>query len=108
MKTEQNKEWKCKRCGHCCKFIIVPVAEDIDIETGAYLEAHGIAIDDKKLIIPAVCRYLDVQNGSPIIYRCKIHGDKFSNCRLGAREECEAAKKAWELLEEMRKEDGKR
>jgi Fe-S-cluster containining protein len=102
MKTEENKEWKCKRCGICCKHLIIPVAEDIDIETGAYLEAHGIAIDGRKLIIPAVCRYLDVQNGTPVIYRCKIHDNKFANCKLGGEKECIQAQKSWKLLEEIK------
>lgn len=102
---KKEKEWKCERCGKCCKFIVIPVQEPVDMETESYLEAHGIAVDGPhkehhgvNLIIPAVCKYLDVQNGTPVIYRCKIHTDKFANCRLGGEKECREAQKAWLLL----------
>lgn len=94
----KKEEWKCKRCGKCCKFIIIPVQEPIGMETEEYLVAHGIVYDGEKIIIPAVCQYLDVQNGSPVIYRCKIHNDKFANCRLGGEKECCEAKHAYALL----------
>jgi Fe-S-cluster containining protein len=97
-KNNERISWKCERCGKCCKFIIIPIMEPVDMETEAYLEAHGIVYDGKKLIIPAVCQYLDVQNGTPVIYRCKIHETKFANCRLGGEKECKEAKKAWSLL----------
>jgi Fe-S-cluster containining protein len=95
---EKEMVWECKRCGKCCKFIVIPVMDPVDLETEAYLEAHGIVYDGKKLIIPAVCRYLDVQNGKHVIYRCKIHNDKFANCRLGGEKECKEAQEAWSLL----------
>ena len=84
--------WKCKRCGKCCRFIVIPVTKSIDMETEAYLMAHGIAYDGEKIIIPAMCQYLGEDN------LCKIHGDKFANCRLGGEKECEEAQKAWSLL----------
>lgn len=94
--------WKCKRCGKCCKFIVIPVAEPIDLDTEAYLEAHGIAYDGKKVIIPAICKYLkkgDLRgNLGAGEYYCAIHEDKFSNCRLGGKKECQEAQKAWSLL----------
>jgi Fe-S-cluster containining protein len=107
MKKEKERiRWKCKRCGKCCKFIVVPVKEPVDMETEAYLEAHGIIYTvsmtsngfEGKIIIPAVCKYLDVQNGTPVIYRCKIHETKFANCRLAGKKECKEAQKAWSLL----------
>ena len=84
--------WKCKRCGKCCKFITIPVRDPVNMETEAYLLAHGIAYDGEKVIIPAVCQYLDEYN------LCKIHSDKFANCRLAGKKECKEARKAWELL----------
>lgn len=108
MKKEKEEEWECKRCGICCRFIIIPVAESLDLETEAYLMAHGIAHDGKKLIIPAVCQYLSLEyrkegeNG--FIYKCNIHSDKFANCRLGGEKECKDAKKAWSLLVETNKD----
>lgn len=85
-------EWKCRRCGDCCRFIIIPVKELIDLDTEAYLEAHGIIYDEGKLIIPAVCQYLGEDN------LCKIHGDKFANCRLAGEKECKACKEAYKCL----------
>jgi hypothetical protein len=108
-RSEAGK-WECERCGVCCRFIIIPVAEPMNIETEAYLEAHGIAYDVSmtsdgfkgRLIIPAICKYLEVVNDTPIHYKCTIHTDKFVNCRLGGEKECEDAKKAYALLEEIR------
>jgi hypothetical protein len=68
------------------------------METQAYLDAHGIVCDGKKLIIPAVCEHLTVQNGTPVVYRCQIHSNKFANCRLGGKKECNEAKRCWALL----------
>jgi len=74
--------------------------EPVDLETEAYLEAHGIIYDGKKLIIPAVCQYLKGKSNSnnKIEYTCTIHNDKFVNCRLGGAKECKEARKAWYLL----------
>jgi Fe-S-cluster containining protein len=96
----KKKEWKCKRCGKCCKFIVIPVMDPIDIETEGYLEAHGIAYDGKKIIIPAVCKYLKKGDlrGMTGEYYCTIHNDKFACCRLGGKKECKEAQKAWALL----------
>ena len=93
--------WECKRCGICCRFIVIPVMEPVDLETEAYLEAHGIIYDGKKLIIPAVCQYLKGKlnpKNNKIEYTCTIHNDKFVNCRLGGEKECKDAKEAWALL----------
>jgi len=97
---EEWSKWKCKRCGKCCRFIVIPVAEPIDLETEAYLLAHGIAYDGEKVIIPAVCQYLKgkLNEEQKIEYTCIIHDDKFSNCRLGGEKECKEAQKAWFLL----------
>ena len=62
------------------------------MDTEAYLMAHKIAYDGERVIVPAVCQYLGKDN------LCKIHGDKFANCRLAAEKECKMAKAAWELL----------
>ena len=94
--------WECKRCGKCCKFIVIPVKDPIDLETAAYLDAHGIVYDGQKLIIPAKCKYLKpVKDGcweTTKNYVCTIHNDKFANCRLGGEKECKEAQKAWALL----------
>ena len=97
--------WKCERCGICCRFIIIPVQKEIDLDTEAYLEAHGIIYEDGKIIIPAVCQYLKGRlkgkgkgQKPKIVYECTIHNDKFVNCRLGGEKECKEAKKAWALL----------
>ena len=71
---------------------MIPVGEAVDMETEAYLMAHGITYDGEKIIIPAVCMYLSKDN------RCLIHDDKFANCRLAGRKECKEAQKAWSLL----------
>lgn len=95
-----KEEWKCKRCGKCCKFIVIPVRDEIDMETESYLLAHGIAYDGKKLIIPAVCQYLkkgDLRDKHGEYY-CSIHSEKFGNCRLGGEKECREARKAYSLL----------
>ena len=107
-RKQGSKEWKCDRCGKCCKFIIIPVQTPIDIETEAYLEAHGIIYDVSltsdsykgKIIVPAVCKYLKSGDlrGAKGEYYCSIHNAKFTNCRLGGKEECEEAQKAWSLL----------
>jgi hypothetical protein len=97
-----KKEWQCERCGKCCKFIVIPIMDPVDMETEAYLNAHGIIYDGKKLIIPAVCQYLNIrwrkQNGRGFVYECLIHNDKFANCRLSGKKECEETQKAWSLL----------
>ena len=92
--------WKCERCGKCCKFIVIPVRDPIDMETGCYLQAHGIEYDGEKLIVPAVCQYLKKGDlrGDKGEYYCAIHGSKFANCRLGGEKECKEAQKAWDLL----------
>ena len=93
--------WKCKRCGRCCKFIIIPIMDPVDLETEAYLEAHGIIYDGKKIIIPAICQYLKMKymgEDGNFVYECMIHNDKFVNCRLGGEKECKEAQKAWLLL----------
>jgi Fe-S-cluster containining protein len=90
--------WRCKQCGKCCRFIVIPVAEPIDLDTEAYLEAHGIKYDGKKVIIPAVCQYLQPPTREGTKYKCMIHNDKFANCRLSGKKECEEAQKAWSLL----------
>ena len=89
--------WECKRCGKCCKFIVIPIMDPIDLDTEAYLKAHGIVYKDKKLYIPARCRFLIKVRGKTI-YRCKIHQLKYANCRLSGEKECKMAKAAWELL----------
>jgi len=85
-------DWYCTRCGKCCKFIMIPVGEPVDLDTEAYLVAHGIVYDGGSIIIPARCQYLSSAN------RCTIHDDKFSNCRLAGEKECKEAQKAWSLL----------
>ena len=92
--------WKCKRCGKCCKFIVIPVQDPINAETEFYLDAHGIACDGKKIIIPAICQYLKKGDlrGDEGEYYCTIHEDNFSNCRLGGEKECKDAQKAWLML----------
>ena len=96
----KGEKWECKRCGICCRFIVIPVSAPIDLETEAYLLAHGIAYDGKKLIIPAVCQYLKgkLNSKQKIVYSCTIHSNKFVNCRLGGERECKEARKAWALL----------
>lgn len=111
----KKEEWECKRCGKCCKFIVIPVADDVDIETGAYLDAHGIALlppptpspsgggpgrGQVKLVIPAICQYLKKGDlrGDKGEYYCTIHNDKFACCRLGGEKECKEAQKAWLIL----------
>lgn len=95
--------WKCKHCGKCCKFIVVPVSEPVDPETEMYLEAHGIAYDGDKIIIPARCEHLkevhnyDETKGKPK-FVCAIHTDKFSNCRLSGEKECKQAQKDYEKI----------
>jgi hypothetical protein len=96
--NDMKKEWKCKQCGICCRFIVIPVAEPIDLDTEAYLEAHGIIYDGEKVIIPAVCQYLQRLPGFPRKYKCMIHNDKFANCRLAGEKECKEAQKSWALL----------
>lgn len=100
MKMKSDVMWQCKRCGICCRFIIIPVQEQIDMDTEAYLMAHGIIYEDGKIIIPAVCQYLKgkLNSQNKIVYECTIHEDKFANCRLGGEKECKEAKKAWALL----------
>ena len=85
--------WACSQCGKCCKFIVVPVKAPVDSETEEYLEAHGIAYKNGRLLIPAVCKYLTKNN------RCGIHECKFSNCRLGGKKECEEAQKDYAQIE---------
>jgi Fe-S-cluster containining protein len=95
----KKKAWQCARCGKCCKFIVIPV-EHVSMETQGYLDAHGIACDGKKLIIPAICQYLkkgDLREEKGEYY-CSIHNNKFVNCRLGGEKECKEAQKAWSLL----------
>ena len=95
----KNEEWKCKRCGKCCKFIVIPVQDPINAETEFYLDAHGIACDGEKIIIPAVCQYLEIEyKDKRYKYKCTIHEDNFSNCRLGGEKECKDAQKAWLML----------
>lgn len=107
---EYGKPWKCKQCGDCCRFIVIPVGAPVHRETKSYLEAHGIALlppphpspsgggskgegtEYTKLIIPAVCKYLTKDN------KCRIHGCKFSNCRLAGERECKECKLCWDLL----------
>ena len=84
--------WKCKGCGKCCTFIIIPVQKVINSETEEYLEAHGILYEDGKLHIPARCKYLTSKN------RCAIHKAKFPNCAAGGEQECKEAQKGWSLL----------
>lgn len=84
--------WRCKRCGKCCTFVVIPVQETIDMETEAYLMAHGMAYEDGNLYIPAMCQYFGPDN------KCRIHKDKFANCRLAGEKECKEAQKGWSLL----------
>jgi hypothetical protein len=93
-----DKEWKCKQCGICCKFIVIPVQENPGIEVLGYLAAHGIAFDNGRLIIPARCEYLQRIPGIPRKYNCMIHENKFSNCRLGGKKECKEAKRDYKCL----------
>jgi Fe-S-cluster containining protein len=93
-----SKKWECKQCGKCCQFIVIPVAEEIDIETKDYLEAHGIAVDGNKLVIPARCEHLQRIPGIPRKYNCMIHTNKYVNCRLGGEKECNDAKRCYALL----------
>lgn len=88
--------WECKRCGDCCKFIVVPVEKGINIETIGYLEAHGIAYGDGKLIIPARCKYLTHDND------CLIHDNPFLNCRLAGKKECEKCKEEKKCLQSLK------
>lgn len=102
-KMKKNKEdWKCERCGKCCKFIVIPVMDPIDVETISYLKAHGIVYDGEKIIVPAICQYLkngDLRGEKGIgEYYCSIHHEKYANCRLGGKKECREARKAWALL----------
>jgi Fe-S-cluster containining protein len=87
-----KKMWKCKRCGKCCTFIVIPVQEQIDMETEGYLKARGMVYEDGKLYIPAICKYLGPDN------LCQIHDNKFANCRLAGKAECKEAQKGWTLL----------
>ena len=97
--------WKCKRCGKCCRFIIIPVMEPVNLETVTYLEAHGIACVEQKLIIPAVCQYLETEwqeKEKKCKYKCHIHNDKFANCRLGGEKECKDAQRYYTEIEKTR------
>jgi Fe-S-cluster containining protein len=87
--------WKCKQCGKCCKFIVIPVTNPVNLETESYLAAHGIAYDGNAVIIPARCKYLTDFG------KCKIHNSKFTNCRLGGEKECKEAKKWWRILKNL-------
>ena len=88
--------WKCRQCGDCCRLIVIPVVEDVDIETLGYLEAHGMAYDKGRLIIPAVCKYLTKEN------KCSIHAAKFANCRLAGRKECEGTQEDLKCLHKVK------
>lgn len=90
--------WECKQCGDCCRFIIIPVKEGVDLETELYLEAHGIAYEPGKLVIPAKCKYLTEDN------KCSIHNDSFSNCRLAGEKECKACKEGYKCLKNLRED----
>jgi len=94
--------WRCKRCGKCCQFIVIPVQESVDMETETYLDAHGIAYDNGKVIIPAVCRYYVPPAKEGGMSSCKIHTDKFANCRLGGKKECREAQVQYEKIKEAR------
>ena len=86
--------WRCKQCGDCCRLIVIPVEENVDIETVGYLEAHGICYKDGRVIIPAVCKYLTKDN------RCSLHesNTKFANCRLAGAKECKGTQKDLKCL----------
>jgi Fe-S-cluster containining protein len=87
-----EKMWKCKQCGKCCTFIIIPVVAPVDGDVLEYLEAHGIVVEGHKLLIPAQCKYLTEDN------KCGIHSAKFKNCKAGSEKECREAQKQWSLL----------
>ena len=88
--------WKCKQCGKCCQFIIIPLAKAPDMETDEYLASHGIVYENGKLYVPAKCQYLKEN-------KCAIHSDKFSNCRIAGEKECKEAQKGYEILKKARK-----
>ena len=104
--------WQCSQCGDCCRLIVIPVQEDVDIETIGYLEAHGIGYKDGRVIIPAVCKYLvppplpspsgGGSKGEGTKYKCGIHECKFANCRLAGEKECKGTQEDLECLQNLK------
>lgn len=96
-KVENKPKWHCKQCGECCKFVVIAIEGALDLETTGYLNAHGIAVANGKLLIPARCEYLTEGN------LCSCHSNKFAACRLAGKKECETAKRDYRAMRAIRK-----
>ena len=75
-------EWKCKRCGICCKYVafpLPPVSED----TIRYINAHrNMMVVDGFLVVKSRCKHLKYKNGK---HYCAIHENKPKICREGGK-----------------------
>jgi len=84
--------WKCEGCGACCKFISISVSGIKDKDMIEHLEAHGITVTDKYIIIPARCKYLSKDN------RCSNYENRYKICMRASKKECNKAKELYKCL----------
>ena len=86
--------WYCKKCGTCCKFIVLNIG-GMNADQKWWLSLHEkITIDGDKMIIRVKCKHLKKRNRK---YFCDIHSKKPIMCTEAGERECELSKKEYEM-----------
>ena len=63
----------CKRCGRCCKYILLPFHQGAKFDH-LVLFHRGIKVAKHNLIVPCKCHFLKPAADIPGRYYCEIHG----------------------------------
>ena len=74
------KEFKCKKCGKCCKILYV-IAKKPNKDVELWLKYHNIVYENNRFIIPVVCKYQS-KNGLCLIHTRKPDYCKRVNCEM--------------------------
>ena len=71
----------CKKCGECCKWVVMPAGPYLSSDEMKWIDAHGIKVVSREtsgcmLFVPAKCKHLTENN------ECAIYNERPGSCRV--------------------------
>lgn len=100
-------EWRCKRCGLCCRIFSMDIEKSLSIEEMQFFDNHTNmwAITPNLLAFEGKCKYLGHKNKE---HFCKIYDKRPKWCREFNEANCKTVHQIKEVIEEKKRLNNKR